>query len=613
MPSFRKTRGPADGNQRFPKSEPMDPATMQARQLILSHDREKQLEGLKMAGETKDIGAIPVILQFLVHEKNDWEPAWDSLAEMGKPAIPRLLDFARDAMHDSIKGEAAMAIGCMGDRGVDCEEAKAPLLDLLKKADIDSDLFVTICRSLSYLGERRAAEYMVKAYHRTNSPEFIKYLGYLKFSEDEIQRMITPEARPGVLDTLAPWQAAAHSFILKHSPAKIAVLKGSESLRPLKDPQSWITINDPKLAKAALECALRTQPRGALDNALKASAGAKSGQLTDDHFTFFADEILDAVALQAKNSENPELRAIISSIKYGNGGAKLRYFRRELSDFSLGDKCGDCTARGSVNFGNSVMWTVNPAYQVLKLSFGSHFIGRVNLAFGSIRNEDAIIIDAVEFNPQAMEGKPYHEEAKQCFGKAMEFVKGLAKAQGRALYALTFSNSGGASELLIHSGRAICDASQESRGAVQVTAKLIASDDDIRKSLSSVRYSGPIKLFYQMLDLVDVIDLSKKAHRDLVDEKLPILEREVVNPAQLADARIGKALSEGHYDVAAERILADPGRSGKISEVFGLKGMKVGPAFLAKKLQGIYRVKSMDTLHLERSFTLDGTNFVKIL
>ena len=76
----------------------------------------------------------------------------------------------------------------------------------------------------------------------------------------------------------------------------------------------------------------------------------------------------------------------------------------------MGSKTGDCTAPGSINFENSLSWQVNPAYQVIKLQKSGRFLGRVNITLGAIGEDDAIIVDAVEFNPQAQDkSAPYHE------------------------------------------------------------------------------------------------------------------------------------------------------------------------------------------------------------
>ena len=439
------------------------------------------------------------------------------------------------------------------------------------------------------------------------------------------------DEEPAGIDSLKKDQQAAYSLLSNSRDLKQAVLEGSKVLEILPEPQAWITVNDPEITKEAVRILIgRLGPKiQKLDSLLFNSICARTKQLEDTHFRFYADEIIDAVFQLSGMKELAhctEFTSVLAKAKYSNG-TKLRFARREKSDLSLGDKCGDCTAKGSINFANSITWYVNPAYNVLKMSQGRHFIGKINFTLGKIAGEEAVIIDALEFNPQAKEGKPLHDEALECFETAINFLRELAARQNRALFALTFSNSGGASNLLRSKGdlpvfvegegvRFISPEEAEkisdkirTTGNEPVAIKLFVPSDDVSRVLATGGFTGKPRLFYQMVDAVTAVGAQAPA----MDEKLPILESEVFNPAQIENAHIAKAMSGRDFESASKLILEDEKWLARVKEIFNMRpNMRVSPAFLVSRMQRIYAADAWEMETLNRAFMVDIDKFVKL-
>jgi hypothetical protein len=436
----------------------------------------------------------------------------------------------------------------------------------------------------------------------------------------------------------SPDQMAVYLLVSKNKNIKRLVFENARVLDILPDRQAWLTINEPQLAKDALQLVLNKLGNriGGLDNALASSIGVRAKQLEESHFIYFADEILDTVAQMIRNSplkNDEELAALLSGIRYGNG-VTLRYMKREVADLSLGDKCGDCTAKGSVNFGNSVTWLVNPAYQILKMSKEGRFIGKINFTIGNLDGKDAIIIDALEFNPQAQKDKPYYEDGKECLNTALEFLRGLAKRENRELFALATSNSSGAVAMLRAEAHRLSRDSRETKPldepiAVegpdgiempvypydpkhdQVPLTLLVPQEDVCNILARAGYKDEVKFFYQMLD--STVDSRPGGVKELTDAKLPDLEREVINPAQIAKPEVATAMRERDFAKASALILMDEGAAFKIREIFKLpSGIPISPKFLSSRMERIYKTGALDVASLRRTFVVDANSFVRL-
>jgi HEAT repeat protein len=420
-------------------------------------------------------------------------------------------------------------------------------------------------------------------------------------------------------------QMAVYRLLEKNRDIKKIVFENAEVLETLPNKQAWITINDPQLARDALKLTLEKlgNKRNSLENALGSALGVKIKQLEDSHFKYYADEILDnisQVVINSKLRNDKELSALLSQIRHGNGGVQLRYIKRELADLSLGDKCGDCTAKGSVNFGNSVTWLVNPAYQILKLSKGKRFIGKINFTLGTLEGREAIIIDALEFNPQAQQGKPYHEDALECFDIALSFLKGLARKEKRKLYALAVSNSSGAVQILKERGHQITSTKSGAETDENETTilSLIIPSEDVSKMLASTGHEEGVSMYYQMLDSITedeedgTVD-SNKGGRNLADEKLPLLEREIINPAQISNREIATAMRERDFEKASKLILADSELERKVKEIFRLpEDLGISPKFLSVRLEKIFKTEVKSIESLKRNFIVSAESFVKL-
>jgi hypothetical protein len=396
-----------------------------------------------------------------------------------------------------------------------------------------------------------------------------------------------------------PDSRAIYDLLCKNRDIKKQVLEKAEFLEQLPDRQAWITINDPQLAKDALKLVLDKigKRRGTFEKVFKSEMGIKVKELEEAHFTYYADEILDIISHIVRNSklrEDSELSDLLSKIRYGKEGINLRYFRRERSDLSLGDRCGDCTAKGSMNYENSTSWIANPAYNILKISKEKRFIGRINFTLGTFSGRDAIIIDALEFNPQTKEGKPYHEYGIECVQEALRFLKELAVKENRKLIAFTFSNSSGASRMLREQGLPI------KTQKTQTSVKLVIPKEDISKCF-----------YFQILGkAVEPEDRESQKSR----EKLKSLESYVILPAMRDDPEIAEAIRERNFDKASTLILSNNKYFEKIRDGFYYLGTRKEDyqGLLSSKLSEIYKADAVEDHYISREFYVYSPYFVEL-
>jgi len=559
--------------------------------------------------------------------------------------IPEFLNFFKEVGKFALRTEGMTAIfGKIIDAfgtviGKNSKNKYAPeavswFLENLSNNEPNSDIISALGKS----GDRRAIGPLKQILYMEDVSDGVRYaLSRLGLSKEEIFKAEVEAVRCAIEGWPEPkkdaekylhfgWQKAAYKIISGRRDAKKLVFENAKVLDILPDKQAWFTINEPQLAKDVLKLTVEKlgDKRGGLENALAATLGVKIRQLEEAHFTYYADEVLDTVAQVVRNSklkDDKELSVLLSQIKYG-ADVKLRYVKREASDLTLGDKCGDCTATGSIHYGDSVMWLVNPAYQILKMSKGGRFIGKINFTLGKFGGEDAIIIDALEFNPQAQKGKPYHDDALECFYAAIEFLRDLAKKENRKLFGLETSNSSGAIEILESVGEQpvskermlkldeayIKDDYNKEKKLRSISLSLVVPNKDIRKILGHVGYKEKISLFYQLIE--GTVDT--KTGKDLIDERLPELEREVLNPAQIANPEIAAAMRERDFEKAASLILSDSGLEGKIKRILRLPDVKISPKLLEEKIAKTYDTEAMDIRSLEKTFNVDWDDFVKL-
>ena len=540
-------------------------------------------------------------------------------------AIPQLVD-GLDDKDDSIRMNSAYALGRLGHKDA------IPKLRQLT-TDGYNDVAATAIRALGDLGDKDSIPFLKSLLNRTNGEKeedaAIYALNRLGVPEEEIQKEIDSLSEARLQDetedtddvdldigdyevdedeidysgySKSPDARAIYERLCQSRDLKTAIFENASFLDALPDRQAWITINDPQSAKDVIKLLVEElgKKRGSLDSVLKSRLGVGLKQLQDAHYTYYADEILDAAALVAKNAglaEDAETSSVLSKIRYGGGGIRLRYFRREKADLSLGDKCGDCTAKGSMNFENSTSWITNPAYQILKMSKGKRFIGRVNLALGTFAGKDAIIIDALEFNPQSKQGMPYYEDGLECFKEALDFLKELAGRENRTLIAYRASNSSGAMSILRNQGRPIKSQKQ------QVSLKLVIPKEDISRCF-----------YFQVLGTTVDSKSAEPRRHDL--ELVMEVEADVILPAMRDNEEVAAAMRDRDFERASSLIMDDCETNRKVKERYfpgiGPKDASISPKWLLPILQQLYKADAVDEKYVSKEFMVHSVSFVEL-
>jgi HEAT repeat protein len=672
-------QGRSKPNSKFSQTEANLPKTdsIDWTMKILSGPTKQRRAAMGEAAEKKDVHAVPALIAALGEDEGldaavalgqiEWsekqfksvcnyaingddELQNNAIYALGEYQDPKALPVLEEALNDQwLASDAAEAIGKIARKHralVQNSDVASIMINYIldpHQGRYSIDVLVECAKALGEIRDKRAITPLKRLLNysanisidgdielREETSQALRKLGVSRREVDSILKKTNPIKE--YLDGSS--QNAIYELLSTNRDIKRIVLENPSVLEVLPNKQAWITVNDPQLAKDLLEAALEKlgKKKSGLDKSLRSTLGVRLNQLEDAHFTYYADEILDTISHFVNNSklkDDEKLSSLLSQIRYGNGGVQLRYVRREMADLSLGDKCGDCTAKGSVNFGNSVTWLASPAYQILKMSKGKRFIGKINFTLGTLAGQDALIIDALEFNPQAQKGKPYYEDALESLDVALSFMRNLARSENRKLFALCVSNSSGAVELLQERGRHsvtgqkmekyIETHSAEEFAGDSVDLNLITPNEDVSRILSTVGYSGEVKLFYQMLDSSEdgyeagVLDSKNVGSKELSDKKLPALEREVINPVQIENPDIAAAMRKRDYEQAAKLILSDPEQEGKIKEIFSLpKEWGVSPIFLSTRLEKIYSAKALDSESLGKTFVMKANRFVRL-
>lgn len=591
------------------------------RELLEREDWEKKLgpgrkkselmKAVKEAAETKDLAAVGPLLrlreEYFCKDTELSDAVLDAIGGMGEGAVDALAEEYR-------KGGAAVldavlfSIDALERNRVDCSRIiHIPILAIEGQTSEADDAYSTLVIMGKKAVEpvKRAMGNAVSTRNYFAEEKFEEVLVELGVKDNEIEK-IRGEARvDSVLEGLGGQQKAVLRLLGRRD-AKQIVLGDSEVVNALPDRQAWITVNEPALAREALVMALEKagKKRGALENVLRNAAGFRINELGAEQFRIYADEILDAVAQYAKGSapgDDAEMREVLSRIRHG-GDVKLRFVRRETSDISLGDKCGDCTAKGSVNFERSISWLANPAYQILKIYSHGKFIGRMNLALAAVGGKPAIIVDATEFAPHAEHEGDLKKDAVDAFREAVDFVRGIAKKEGMGLYALRASNCEHVEELYMGDfGRRAEYANLPRKHHVQ----MIFPIKEVKGILEKVGYSGGVTLFYQTMSYsterkgiyLNPLERARNAR----------LEREVLNPAQIADGGIAAAMRERDFAAASRLILANPGYAEKVRGIFGIsQEYGISPRLLEGRMGEIYPESGLLAGTKSVGFVCDG-------
>jgi hypothetical protein len=375
----------------------------------------------------------------------------------------------------------------------------------------------------------------------------------------------------------------------------------------LKNPQRWLTIHDPEKIRAEIRAAFENSAalKARVGRALKQKLGYSWNEIEADpeFLRYYADEVYDAYVQEGGQSNIDE-------------AFKLRYIRRVLPELKLGNRCGDCTSVGSVNFGPSTTWFYNPGYQIITFSKGSRFLGKINLALIDMAGQPSILIDALEFNPQALPGKPYYQDAKAALDYVLGFAKNLAASEGRQLYALVSSNSSEANSIL--KNKALTRT-----GPSEVKARFVYNEKTIRKVLS-LSPDVQVRPFYQTVNFIGTENGIREVP-DFNDPRLKDLELKVINPAQANNSALGELLvSSTHAEepdqqqeylrLASDLILKNPEHLAQIREIYGLPAsVTLSWKFLATRLKQLYPSIARAPRFLSQEVTLELGNKIVLL
>jgi hypothetical protein len=161
----------------------------------------------------------------------------------------------------------------------------------------------------------------------------------------------------------------------------------------------------------------------------------------------YADEIADiiyaAIDKYKLNGKFAKFKEAYETTKK-KGNISFALASRDDFDRKLGDLCGDCTAKNGINADKVDSWIADVNTQFLKLFYDGKFIGRFNVVLVEANEKPALLIDAVEFVPQAREVDKYSQRAREAFKAGIEKVIELSERMNvPQVMMYTFSNSSG--------------------------------------------------------------------------------------------------------------------------------------------------------------------------
>jgi hypothetical protein len=215
--------------------------------------------------------------------------------------------------------------------------------------------------------------------------------------------------------------------------------------------EAYMNLTDPSIVFQGIET-LRKNPKlkgkavyQFVSSKLKENLNLKLSDLKKEDVEIYSDEIAlyFKEALSKQNGASDVFEALKTHIQseMEAGHVSFQLASRDKDDLELGDKCGDCTAKGGMNEDKPQGWVSDVNTQFLKLYYDNRFIGRFNLVLIESNKEPALIIDAIEFIPQAREIEKYYLRAKTAFKEGLKKVKDIARKMGvKKVGAYTFSN-----------------------------------------------------------------------------------------------------------------------------------------------------------------------------
>ncbi len=199
-----------------------------------------------------------------------------------------------------------------------------------------------------------------------------------------------------------------------------------------------------------------------VSNRMVEELGIKLRDISSLDTEIYSDEI--AYILEEACSKDSKLKEKIKFVEDNanssfrckdNPNVSFKLATRDDYDLSLGDKCGDCTAKDGENKDWAYGWVADVNTQFLKLYHSGKFVGRLNLIIAESEREPIMLIDAIEFIPQAREVEKYDNNAREAFNSGLNKVKDIADGVGiKRIYANTFSNSSEVSSFVDNLGYA---------------------------------------------------------------------------------------------------------------------------------------------------------------
>ena len=169
----------------------------------------------------------------------------------------------------------------------------------------------------------------------------------------------------------------------------------------------------------------------------------------------YADEIADAiyrtVSKKSRLREDAQIAAAMGEMGFfqDKKGPKLRFSPRDMDELRLGDRCGDCTAKGGINQGAPTAWLLNQGYIIAKVFTSTgRFAGKLNFIFGQVNEKGAIIVDAMEFDPATELDKDFDKDAREAVLFGLDSLAAKAQSADMLAYANAISNSSQAGALV---------------------------------------------------------------------------------------------------------------------------------------------------------------------
>ncbi|MBT6254327.1 hypothetical protein HOI83_03810 [Candidatus Uhrbacteria bacterium] len=414
--------------------------------------------------------------------------------------------------------------------------------------------------------------------------------------------------------------------ILETPMAKKDIFEGSMDVLPLENKQAWISVHSPDVARQIVSGAksvLEGKQISQLRKLFVKHIGAVKPN--EDHFSYYADEVIDAVKALAKQNQKfreSEAWGGLSDLLGEQDGVELRYMKREKSDLRLGNKTGDCTAQGSINYENSLSWYVNPAYQLMMMKEGGKFMGKIGMTIAMRGDTKVIFIDALEFHPQATDGKPYRDRAMKAFERAIEHIRVMGDGENAQVIALMRSNSFSANDELKDMGSTSIQGVEEAQVTDEETdtlqkVEVVKLKLELPESVMELLSAHDGKIWYQMFEHKmndNAFSDFTKSSKDLIDGRLTELETSVINPVQIANTEVSVAMNERDFLTASKLIMKDDHWAALVGEFFGipLDVGRVSPKMLAKKLETMYSSDGETVESLSAQVALDASVLVQL-